>query len=197
MLTQMEIEGIVNECRDELKAIGINTPVVKVSTMRSTKMWGQCRSKRNYYSKKISSEIRLNKVLCDGDESHEFPLKNTIVHELLHAAAPFSKHGADWKYLADKVNRKYPKYKIKRCDDYTDYGLDITRKVERENLYIIKCEKCGQEVKRQRLCKTITHLNNYRCGKCGGDLRLAQTPEGIDVWSVHARPHSKTIKIHI
>lgn len=197
MLTQMEIEGIVEECREELKAIGIETPVVKVATMRSTKMWGECRTKRNYYTKKIDSTVRLNKVLCDGEESHKLPLKNTIIHELLHAVVPFAKHGADWKRLANKVNRNYPRYKIQRCSCYADYGLDITRQVERENLYIIRCEKCGGEIKRQRYCKLIAYTSHYRCGKCGGTLDLVQTPEGISVWGVTHKPRTTTIKIHI
>lgn len=197
MMQQTEIEKIVNDCRDELATIGITTPAVKVSTMRSTECWGECVLKANKRTKEVlSAEIRLNKVLCDGKTEHEHPLKNTIIHELLHSATPFASHGRAWKELASKVNNTLA-YNVTVRSNYHDYGLSIHKEVKREKLYIVRCEKCGQEVKRQRLCKTITHLNNYRCGKCGGDLRLAQTPEGIDVWSVHARPHSKTIKNHI
>ena len=45
MMQQTEIEKIVNDCRDELATIGITTPAVKVSTMRSTKCWGGMRIK--------------------------------------------------------------------------------------------------------------------------------------------------------
>ena len=197
MMQQTEIEKIVNDGRDELATIGITTPDAKVSTMRSTECWGKCILKANKRTKEVlSAEIRLNKVLCDGKAEHSYPLRNTIVHELLHSATPFANHGRAWKELASKVNNALS-YSITVNSDYRDYGLSIRKEIKKEKLYIIRCEKCGQEIKRQRLCKTITHLNKYSCGKCGGNLRLAQTPEGTDVWSVHTRPQSKTIKIHI
>ena len=36
--------------------------------------------------------------------------------------------------------------------------------------YILRCTKCGQEIKRQRTSKVILYYKRYRCGKCGGKL---------------------------
>lgn len=197
MIAQTDIEKIVSECRDELATIGITTPEVKVSTMRSTKCWGECVQKANKRTKEVlSTEIRINKALCDGDQKHEYPLKNTIIHELLHSATPFARHGKAWLELADKVNNELP-YRVVVYGDYSKYGLLIHKEIKKEKLYIVKCEKCGQEIKRQRFCKVIANMNRYRCGKCGGDFQLVQTPEGIDVWRVVHKPKTTTVKIHI
>lgn len=177
-----ELMVVIEECREELKKIGIEVPDAKFESMKSKAKWGECQCRR--VNRQYSFKIRLNVKLFDGSCESLIPLKSTIIHEMLHAAAPFANHGHEWKRLAHKVNSYYPMYHIQRTDSYKQYGLTIDDGIAREKLYIVKCQKCGKEYTRQRFSKLIAKTRYFRCGICHGELKLVQTPVGVNVMTV-------------
>lgn len=156
-------------CMHELEAIGIEYGAiieVKENT-RAKSRWGQCKRIPGGYS------ININKILLD-ERNSEQGLKETIIHELLHSCKGCMNHGTSWKSLAEKVNRAYG-YNIKRCSSSEDKGVYEETKHIKTRLvnYIIKCDKCGHTYTRTRMSKAVRHPERYRCGCCGGNLRLA------------------------
>ena len=62
---------------------------------------------------------------------------------------------------------------------FSNNGWKLLKKFRnnKNNYYaLIKCEKCGQTIYRQKKSKLITHTNNYRC-KCGGKLNITMKKE--------------------
>lgn len=180
-----ELMNVFEECREELMAIGIDTMEgIVVSSMKSTVKWGECKWKRTNRTTRI--EIRLNVKLYDGTTDSLLPLKNTIIHELLHSVVPYAKHGYDWQRLADKVKQNYPQYDIKRATSSKEFGIDLGGKIKQpSDLYVVRCEKCGKVIKTyQRFSKTLKNLSHYKHSTDGGNVYLAQTPKGIQVLSV-------------
>lgn len=184
-ITDVELKVVVDECREELKKIGIDVPDAMVGpSYRSTRSYGKCtyhRSRRG----SGSLVIRFNEKLYDGTCKSDLPLRNTIIHELLHCVDPSDQHGKVWKALAAKVNRYYPKYDIARMNDYSKYGLDISKPIKIEKCYVLQCKKCGRKFIRQRYCKVVRNCYDFRCGACKGDLALIQTPNHVQILRVH------------
>lgn len=161
----------INECKAELDKIGIKYGEIiewSINT-RAKKRWGQCRKVPGGFA------ININAILLDERNDVE-GLKNTIIHELLHSCKGCMNHGAEWKELAAKVKRAYG-YDIKRTNSAADKGVDketlpVRKKVEPK--YIVKCEHCGQVIKRQKRSEFIKHLSLYTCGRCHGKFKLIQ-----------------------
>jgi len=160
------LQQITGKCMDELEAIGIELGRVEnvIVNTRAVKRWGQC--------KKLASggfEINISSRLLD-ESAPEISLKNTIIHELLHTCRNCMNHGAEWKYLAQKVNRAYPQYNIKRTASASEYQMSEAE-VERKAKYILECKKCGNKLFRYRESDLIRNPGNYRCAKCKGDFQ--------------------------
>jgi len=156
----------VDECKLELKSIGIKYGNVKDFTVntRAKSRLGSC--------KKIgfnTFEISISKFLLEDNIDTQV-LKNTIVHELLHTVKGCFSHKHKWKLLAQTVNEKLPEYTITRTTDFKKIGIENQLK-EPVFKYILKCENCGLEIKRQRLSKAVQNYEKYRCVKCGGKLK--------------------------
>lgn len=182
-LTNEELMAVVMGCRDELRRIGIDTPDVKMGrSLRSTRTYGRCVYRR-LCGRTYEFSIDLNVKLYDGSCDSDIPLRNTIIHELLHTVVPLDKHGSDWKALATKVNYYYSQYNITRTNDYSKYGLNIEKVVKIESCYILQCNKCGRKFVRQRCSKSIKNYRNFHCGACKGSLSLIQTPVGKEILS--------------
>ena len=160
------LEEMAAECIAELNVIGIKTGDVSFTVnTRAKKRWGQCRALGGGRYE-ISISYRL---LADGSE--ELPAKNTIIHELLHAADGCrSGHRGRWLQLAADVMRAYPEYDIKRCSsaeekDITDDNAEVKRL---EYRYFFRCLGCGTEARYKRAAKFTKNPNAYVCVKCRG-----------------------------
>lgn len=157
------------ECMTELEEIGIeygNVTEFTVNT-RARKRWGQCKKVPGGF------EINISSVLLD-ERNDERGLKETILHELLHTCRGCMNHGEIWKRLAQKVNMAYG-YNIKRTNSADDKGvLEETRPPvkQREVNHRVTCTGCGHVYTRTKASKLITHTDHYRCGCCGGKLKL-------------------------
>lgn len=168
------LQKYYNECIIELTNMGISTwevPDVDLTiSKRAKKRFGQCR----FYNGE-AYEINISEFLLDENITpDEDALKNTIIHEILHALTPGEHHSGEWKRLANLVTRRSGgKYNVKRTTSYEEKGID-RQKVQRpvKIRYILECVKCRKQYKHQRKGKAVKHPEWFRCGKCRGNLEL-------------------------
>lgn len=157
------LSHIMVECMQELDAIGIEYgEIVEISVnARAKKRWGQCKkvSSRGQYSIEISACLLRDNVDI-------IATKNTVIHEILHTCEGCMNHGKNWKRQAEKVNRAYPQYNIKRCTSAEEKGIIREYPVK----YQFHCADCGGIVQRMKKSNFTENYQLYRCGKCGGDF---------------------------
>lgn len=156
---QNTINNLLQEIKQEAKNINIPVgnidPCVKINN-RTTKRLGMCSKRGNYYYIQISSYILENLEA----------VKEVLAHEILHTAPDCFNHGNLWKRYGNMMSRRYG-YNIARTIDIACYS--ITQPISQ---YTIKCQRCGQEIHRQKKSNLVTNTNLYRCGKCKGKLVL-------------------------
>ena len=170
-----------------LDAIGIKYGnVTEVSVNYRARRWGLCTHYLNDGTFKI--QINHNLLEADNDEG----LMNTMLHELLHAAAPGDHHGGMWLRYAEEVRRAYG-YNIKRCSSEEEKGVaeymaqqraqqaaaeQATKESKRYQTY---CPKCNAVLNgRDRLCKyTNDVINGFRAHRgCGAIAVLRDSTTG-------------------
>lgn len=156
---------LVNESKAVLDSLNIpyDKNLIFKLNGRAKKMWGQYR-----FSPSGRCSIEISTRLLDENVS-DIATKNTIIHELIHSAAPFDGHKGKWKAYANIVNRNYPEYKIKRTTSSEEKG--IANQEIKMAKYIIKCEKCGYEIGYSRMCKTVQSPERYIHKNCGGTFK--------------------------
>ena len=163
-----------------LDAIGIKYGnVTEVSVNYRARRWGLCTHYLNDGTFKI--QINHNLLEADNDEG----LMNTMLHELLHAAAPGDHHGGMWLRYAEEVRRAYG-YNIKRCSSEEEKGVaeymaqqraqqaaaeQATKESKRYQTY---CPKCNAVLNgRDRLCKyTKDVINGFRAHRGCGEIAV-------------------------
>ena len=160
-----DLMSLVDICKSELDSLGIKYGIVRSWTVntRAKRRLGQCR--------KVGRElfdINISATLLKDDVDDKLAL-NTIMHELLHTVKGCFNHTGKWKEYAEYINTKLSGYDIKRVAKPFDVGVALETK-ESIYKYILRCTKCGQEIKRQKQSKVILNYKRYRCGKCGGRL---------------------------
>lgn len=153
---------LLQEAISEVRSAGIEPgnilPEIKLN--RATRSFGRCHKVGDAF------QIALSKYYLDNPPED---LKSTLVHEVLHTVDDCFNHGPKWKSLVAKMNRIYG-YNIQRTT--ADIMQNETvQAIKRQ--YIITCVKCNQTIYRQRKSKLVTNTNNFRCGRCGGHLKLA------------------------
>lgn len=160
-----DLMGLVAICKADLDSLGIKYGRVSNWTVntRAKNRLGRCR--------KIAEglfDISISAMLL-ADEIDDKVALNTIMHELLHTVPGCLNHKGRWKVYAEFINKRLPQYNIKRVAKESETGIIVERKAPVYR-YILRCTKCGQEIKRQKETKVITNYKRYRCGKCGGRL---------------------------
>ncbi len=180
-----DLKGLADQCRAELEAVGIRCGKVRSWSVnrRAKSRWGQCRQvAEGVFDIEISERLL-------SDEVEETAAKTTIIHELLHTVEGCMGHRGKWKLLAELVGRAYPWYQIKRTSSCEEKGIpqegpsgqrssaeqeDPFRQeaAKRQARYRITCMGCGVQVYRQRASRLIRSPEDFRCGRCGGRLRV-------------------------
>lgn len=84
----------------------------------------------------------------------------TIRHELAHVhllnEAGDPGHGPAFRRLADRLDAPL------HCERFSDPR------------WWVVCAACGNRIARYRRSKLVTHVGEYECGECGGDLRVEE-----------------------
>lgn len=162
---EKRLENVVTEAKNILADCGIVPGNIfnVVSSNRMTTTWGNCsyaRYSNNWEQCKYL--IKINSKLLNTNHDS---LLDTVVHELLHTCFGCMNHGANWKKLANIVNKKYPNLNIQRCTSASEKGLTNEYKPMAYK-YLIVCNYCGQEYKRKRYDNVVKYPDKYRCGRC-------------------------------
>jgi len=189
---EKKLNKLYNECIKELETIGIkiieNKQIGNIDikiAVRSNKRYGCCkqenpdkssaktkiigRKKYIYYEKFMEHHIEISKWVMELDDDI---IKNTIMHELIHCFPNCNNHGKIFKNYAKFINQQL-NYNIQtvgnKKEDYKKSNLEYLEQ-KANYKYKIVCLKCGIMIYRQRLKKDL--IKKYRCGKCGGKLKL-------------------------
>ncbi len=130
-------------------------PQVQVNT-RAKRRLGCCRFQEETYTIEVSAGILQSPDL----------LKETLLHELLHTCPGCRNHGPLWKSYAAVVNQALGT-SIQRTVKVEEAFSPLRRE---EVKYVLRCQSCGREIKRLRMCKVVKAPWRYRC-LCGGKLK--------------------------
>ena len=165
-MNEKEIESCLTQVIEDCKALKIPVseridPNITVNK-RAQSRFASCKRNKAYREEKFIIEVTTALLAAE-----EKVIKEILAHEVLHTCPGCYNHGPKWKSFADKVNRHYG-YRIKTTSSYEELGLQKPE-VKRSVKYIITCQKCGNQLFRQKKSKLVTHTNSYRC-KCGGKL---------------------------
>lgn len=164
-----DIKRILKECLIECENVGIKYGKIDgISVNRKLRTtWGVCRKKiingNEVFFIEINKELADNKKLFNS-------MQNTIMHEVLHTVKGCHNHSKNWKYFAELINKKYPKYNIKRTTSREEKFL---KPIEINYKYVFKCTGCGQTIKRQR---NTNFEKRYLCGICGNRFVKNKNP---------------------
>ena len=152
------MEIIVNYFAKDMRSHGI--PVRKIRKVRvnnSVNYYGSCKLFRS--DNTIADITISNMTVANGSES----IKNTIIHELVHASLPIDEnHGKQFQTHAKKVSKIYH-------TDIKQYG-ERTKETEefkkQQCKYKVTCKKCGSTWYYIRKTKFVRYPHLYQCG-CG------------------------------
>ena len=128
---------------------------------RAKGRFGQCHKKKNG-----TYELNFNYLIFD-DKANDDAIITCMIHEILHTCKGGMTHKGEWKRLANVVREKTG-YNVTRCNSYSDFGIE---EPNRRN-YVFRCEKCGQEIVRERMSDFVKRYDKYRCGECHGKFQF-------------------------
>ena len=123
---------------------------IKINS-RAKKRLGCCRYQNGQYIIEISSLIIDDMDIC----------KQVLAHEILHTCPGCMNHGKRWKQYAWQMNQSYG-YHISRISPGNN-------QVQPDYRYLLVCNHCHSQIKRQRFSSVIKYPSKYRC-VCGGTL---------------------------
>lgn len=156
----MKMHEIVEYYATDMRSHGI--PVRKIRKVRvnnSVNYFGCCRLFRK--DDTVADITISNMTVACGKES----LKNTIIHELVHASLPIDEnHGEQFQELAKKVSKIYHT-DIKQYGDRTKETEEF---VQSQYKYKVTCKQCGNTWYYIRKTKFVKCPWLYQCG-CGGN----------------------------
>ena len=172
-----DLNKLAAECMSQLDRIGIKYGKVSFSVnTRAKKRWGQCKVIDHGVC-----DINISSRLL-ADDIDDMAAKNTIMHELAHAADGCkSGHSGRWLAIAAAIMRAYPEYDIKRTTSNAEKGFDEeyvpTRRLEYK--YFYRCLGCGIEAKYKKASKFTKNTDAYVCVKCRGNFVTAEKYESL------------------
>lgn len=172
-MTKEEQEAKLSLAVDNGKKI-LDSLGIKYGRIFSTKVnrraswWGQCSLVRHVSDwNDCSFEIQVSERLLQ-DDTPEYALMNTVIHELLHTVKNGMGHKGVWKKYATLVNEKTD-YHITRLNTAHEYGV----KKDAFYKYSVNCAKCGNIANYTRWTKHLQNIEYCRCRKCKGkDLKI-------------------------
>ena len=159
-MEQAGLNQLMWELHASLRACGIPVspkidPQVGINR-RAKRRLGCCRFREGTYTIEVSAGILQSPDL----------LKETLLHELLHTCPGCRNHGPLWKSYAAVVNQALGT-SIQRTVKVEEAFSPLRRE---EVKYVLRCQSCGREIKRLRMCKVVKAPWRYRC-LCGGKLK--------------------------
>ena len=154
------METIVNYFAKDMRSHGIPVRTIrKVRVNNSVNYFGCCRL---FSEDDTIADITIsNMIVVNGGES----IKNTIIHELVHASLPIDEnHGKQFQELAKKVSKIYHT-DIKQYGDRTKESEEFRKQ---QYKYKVTCKQCGRTWYYIRKTKFVKCPHLYQC-RCGSD----------------------------
>ena len=173
-INDARLAELFNEVIREAISIGIpigmdiRGPVVN---KRAKTRFGCCKAEK-IFPGTVQYTIEISERILTAPEKN---IKEIIAHELLHTCRGCMNHGKKWKTYAEKFGNAFG-YKITRTSTDTSFGLSVTKAEAAPPRYMLVSSRCGREYLRRRRSRVVEHPEQYRCGKCGGHLKLSQKP---------------------
>lgn len=149
----------------DVQATGVDVgEIAKVSVNnRLTSSWGRCA--KFIVSGTAIFRIEVNQRLLNTDD--DYPLRNTLAHEIIHTVPGCYNHGDAFKCVGGLLHKLMPEYNIRRTTSALEYNLpDLKKKAK----YLLVCEDCKTTWEYQRRSKVVGNPQNYHCS-CGGKIR--------------------------
>ena len=153
-----DLQEMYHRCVQELGSIGIRPGKISAVTInkRAKKRWGQAKRQGGIWEISISDRLL-------ADDLPDWPLRDTMLHEILHCVEGCRGHTGKWARLAAKCNAQ--------LDAHIKTRTDFDGLIEAEPpRYMIQCTRCGQTFGRDRVSKLVRHPEDYRF-RCGGTLK--------------------------
>ena len=161
-LTDERILGYCRDCVQIMNEIGYDIKGVDWRVFRSTRTYGLAYKKFN--------TIVLNQELTKEEES---AVKNTILHELAHLAAPAgAHHGPDWQWVCEKI-RVHTGQVISRTNPFSQHtGVEEFR--NKKVKYEFECPGCRSHITYTRATRFVKEYDQtsiyggpkWWCSKC-------------------------------
>ena len=161
------LPALFNETYNDAKAIGLqNLPDLnRLTVLYNQKIgssWGLC-----FHDSLI---LKFNRILCSCEDP--MAIKNTMMHELIHACGV---RGHKWlfkSYVAKIMNHPIgKKYSISRC---TSVNEKMTKdEILKKYKYVLECPSCGKTWGYQRYSKSIYYADFCECPVC--HIKLKRT----------------------
>lgn len=155
-----EAYKILEECCSDF-----NRPIWdKIEIGNSTKNWATVHRTCGRFSLTVSKIFETM-----GDEEKFWTrLVGCMIHETIHTQDDCFDHKSGFKRFASRVNNKYPKYDIGRCNSMAEWGADRT-KMGRSS-WVLSCNKCSKQYVYMRKPKYLSSFlrGGGRCPKCNG-----------------------------
>lgn len=147
-----DLMKLVAICQAELDGIGIKYGRVRNWSVNTR---AKCRLRQCVKVAPGVFDINISAMVLD-DEVDDQIAKDTMVHELLHTIPGCLTHKGKWRLHAEYANKILPQYSIKRAFKGEEGALKIERK-KPVYKYILRCIKCGAEIRRQKETKVVTY----------------------------------------
>ena len=152
---------------------------------RNRKTLGLCRYDRGRYHIFLNPNmLKFNDGIRDGryDDSGEQLIKSVIAHELVHTLPGCMNHGKRFHEKGNLVHR-YMGYKIDTKAD-EDASVYFRKYLPKTN-YLIKCDKCGNEIYKSTLSDPIKNPSRYLCPKCRGTVSSYKLNKTTDEYELY------------
>lgn len=156
-MTKNDIRELVYNYRYDMLTRGIKVGKIEgIYFTESSRKFGFCRKVA-----KGLFQIWITDLAIHGD------IKSTIVHELIHTVDGCFNHGKEFQSLANWLSRVYG-IELGTRASKREMALSKEYRIAKAK-YIIRCEKCGQIILRERATRLVKFPMTYSCG-CGGEL---------------------------
>ena len=155
MIETRYFNKLIKESKNVVESFGYTIPSsIDFKIKDLGRSWGRC----TYHKSNI--EIDIDKRLLESCE--DLSIKNTIIHELLHACFPGDHHLRRWRDAANKITRN-TEYTIKRITNADEKNFE-----PKDFMFKIVCTGCGKKWFYFKQSKKIRPIikGGYHCPYC-------------------------------
>lgn len=177
MVEKARVEEMLQEEIAKAKALGLNIGSISshIEFPKARSFYGMCHHEQNRYEgKSYSYYIRISYFFLEASEAD---IRETLMHEVLHAEKGSKGHGDKWKESAYKANQAYG-YHISRVGTHSGFSVreEAIRQDKAKNpkydehKYCVECPKCHHQWYFPTMRKIVREPGIYYCKKCKESL---------------------------